>query len=550
VHVPQSVVLLFALTLVGASCGGDSGSTGTTAPDNTPVGISITPSAAFTVTSGATTTFAASATARDGHVITNASVVWTSSNPAVASMTGLSLAAIQVGTTTITATSGSASASVSVTVTPGAVQQLVIRTQPVGAIVDAPFATQPVVELQDAAGNRVTSSTAPVTAAIASGGGTLGGTASIAAVGGVATFTNLRISGDPGPRTLRFLAGVLTTLSAPVTITAPPAPFINADNTVIAFSVRRGSSPTPRTISITNAGSQPLVGMSVDVAYDAGQPTGWLSPTLSSPDAPATLTINVDTTGVVEGTYHAIVHVNGPGASNSPLSVGVTLTITPNYSINYGTSSEKVRVVDVGGNFAPTVSIVDTVGKPVAGISLTFTSRAPTVATVGVDGRINAVAGGDAWIVASTPATSDSVFVIVPRSPTAPVIRSDATTFTARVGDTLFVNVVFDARSASVGAAELAVEVSLQSGSLSFFYTVPTTPPVPLVNVSASGLLRISVGSATGMNGNVRLLNLKIIGRTVNTIGWVNLYALDVSDIDGNSLTAQSSSTRVPFVIR
>jgi hypothetical protein len=196
------------------------------------------------------------------------------------------------------------------------------------------------------------------------------------------------------------------------------------------------------------------------------------------------------------------------------------------------------------------VSIVDTVGKPVAGISLTFTSRAPTVATVGAAGRITAVAGGDAWIVASTPATNDSVFVIVPRSPTAPVIRSDATNFAARVGDTLFVNVVFDARAASVGAAELAVELSLQSGSLSFFYTVPTSAPVPLVNVSASGLLRISVGSATGMNGNVRVLNLKIIGRTVNTIGWLNLYALDVSDVDGNSLTAQTSSTRVPFVIR
>jgi hypothetical protein len=289
--------------------------------------------------------------------------------------------------------------------------------------------------------------------------------------------------------------------------------------------------------------------MSVDVAYDPGQPTGWLSPTLSSPDAPSTLTINVDTTGVVEGTYHAIVHVNGPGASNSPLSVGVTFTLTPNYSVNYGTSAEKARVVDVGGNFAPTVSIVDTAGKPVTGISLTFTSRATTVATVGADGRITAVAGGDAWIVASTPATSDSVFVIVPRSPTAPVIRSDATNFAARVGDTLFVNVVFDARSASVGAAELAVELSLQSGSLTFFYTVPTSAPVPLVNVSG-GVLRISVGSATGMNGNVRVLNLKIIGRTVNTIGWLNLYALDVSDVDGNSLTAQSSSTRLPFVIR
>jgi hypothetical protein len=343
----------------------------------------MTPSAAFTVASGATTTFTASATARDGHVITNASIVWTSANPAVAAMTGPLLTAIQVGTTTITATSGSVSASVSVTVTPGAVQLLVIRTQPVGAIVDAPLATQPVVEFQDAAGNRVTSSANFVTAAIASGGGTLGGTPTVAAVGGVVTFTNLRISGNPGPRTLSFTAGALTTFSAPVTITAPPAPFINADNTVIVFSVRRGSNPTPRTINITNGGSQPLVGMSVDVAYDAGQPTGWLSPTLSSPDAPATLTINVDATGVIEGTYHAIVHVNGPGASNSPLSVGVTLTIAPNYSINYGTSSEKVRVIDVGGTFAPTVSIVDTLGRPVAGISLTFTSRAPTVAMPG-----------------------------------------------------------------------------------------------------------------------------------------------------------------------
>jgi hypothetical protein len=172
------------------------------------------------------------------------------------------------------------------------------------------------------------------------------------------------------------------------------------------------------------------------------------------------------------------------------------------------------------------------------------------VATVASDGRITAVGGGDAWIVASTPATSDSIFIIVPRSPTAPVIRTDATTFTAHVGDTLFVNVVFDARAASVGAAELAVEFSLQSGSLSFFYLVPTTTPVPVVNVSASGLVRISVGAAAGMTGSVPVLNLKFVGRSTNTIGWLNLYALDVSDVNGNSLTAQSSSTRVPFVIR
>jgi hypothetical protein len=186
----------------------------------------------------------------------------------------------------------------------------------------------------------------------------------------------------------------------------------------------------------------------------------------------------------------------------------------------------------------------------VPGISLTYASRAATVATVGSDGRITAVAGGDAWIIASTPATADSVFVIVPRSPTAPVIRTDVTSFATRLGDTLFVNVALDTRTTTVGAASLAAELSLQSGSLAFLYSVPTSSPAPVVSISSSGLLRISIGSATGMTGSIRVLSLKIVGRAASTVGWLNLFALDVSDIDGNNLTAQSSSTRLPFVIR
>src|SRR5512143_197306 len=446
VHVSRPVCLVLALWLVTASCGGDGGPSGTTGPDNTVTAISISPSAPLTLASGTTTTLTASATARDGPVITNAPITWTSSDPSVVVMSGPQLTAIKVGTATITAASGSANKSVSVTVVPGAVQRFTILTQPTGAPLGELLATQPVVEAQDAAGNLVTSSTAFVTAAIASGGGTLGGTVSLPSVGGVAAFTNLRISGSVGPHTLRFIAGSLSAISAPFTITSPPTPFINVDSTAISVSVQRGSNPAPRTINITNIGSQPLVGMSVDVAYDAGQVSGWLSPSLSTPDAPAALTLSLNTAGVVEGTYHATVHVNAPGASNSPVSVGVTLTVKPNYSVGYGTSAEKVRIVDVGATFAPTIAIVDAGGNPVPDISLTFTSRASTVATVGADGRITAVGGGDAWIVASTPATSDSVFVIVPRSPTAPVIRSDATTFTARLGDTLFVNVIFDTR--------------------------------------------------------------------------------------------------------
>ena len=166
------------------------------------------------------------------------------------------------------------------------------------------------------------------------------------------------------------------------------------------------------------------------------------------------------------------------------------------------------------------------------------------------DGRITAVGAGDAWIVASSAATSDSVFVIVPRSANAPVLRSDATNFAARLGDTLFVNVVFDTRGATVGAASLAVEITLQAGSLTYFYAIPSGTPAPVVSSPASGVIRISVGAANGMTGSIPVLNLKIVGRSANTSGWLNLFALDVSAVDGTSMTTQSTSTRLPYVIR
>jgi hypothetical protein len=551
VHLPRSTAFLLGLALATTNCGGgDSGSSGTTAPDNTVTSITITPPSGLSIASGTTTTFTASATARDGHVISNPSIIWTSSSPAVAVMSGAQLTAVKVGTSTITATSGSATASVNVTVTPGAVQQLAIRTQPAGAIVGVAFTTQPVLELQDAAGNLVTSSATTVSAVIASGGGTLSGTTSVNAVSGVVTYTDLRINGNPGARTLSFVAGTLTATSAPFTLGPPPSPFIAVDSTSVTISLQRGAAVPSRTINITDAGSQPLVGITVDVAYDPGQQAGWLQTTLGSPNAPTTLSLKIDTTGVAEGTYHATVHVTGPGAPNSPLSIGVTLTIVPGYTINYGNATEKVKVVDIGGTVTPSLTILDLKGAPFPGITPTFTSRAPTVATVGSDGRITAVGGGDAWIVASTSATADSVFIVVPRSTTGPVVRSEATTFATRLGDTLFANVIFDTRTTTVGAASLAVEISLLSGSLSFSFSAPNSTPTPVVNITPANVIRISLGAAAGMTGSIRVLNLKIVGRLANTTGWINLFALDVSDVDGSSLTAQSSSTRLPFVFR
>jgi 5-hydroxyisourate hydrolase-like protein (transthyretin family) len=101
--------------------------------------------------------------------------------------------------------------------TVGVAKTLFITTQPVGAQTATPLATQPVVEFRDS-GNNLVSSTANVTAVLVGDGGVLAGTTAIAAVGGVATFTDLAITGV-GTYQIRFDAtGVTSATSGDVTI--------------------------------------------------------------------------------------------------------------------------------------------------------------------------------------------------------------------------------------------------------------------------------------------------------------------------------------------
>jgi hypothetical protein len=78
-----------------------------------------------------------------------------------------------------------------------------VTTQPSGAVSRSALTTQPVIRIVDGNGITITSSTVNVVASIASGSGTLSGTTTVAAVNGIATFTNLVITGT-GNHTLTF----------------------------------------------------------------------------------------------------------------------------------------------------------------------------------------------------------------------------------------------------------------------------------------------------------------------------------------------------------
>src|SRR5204863_316202 len=119
-----------------------------------------------------------------------------------------------------------ATTSGTVTLTAGTATQLTITTQPsTTAQSGVAFAQQPVVQLRDASGNAVSQAQVTVTAAIATGTGTLGGTLTATTNGsGVASFTNLAITGAAGDRTLTFSGtGLTSATSATITITAGAA---------------------------------------------------------------------------------------------------------------------------------------------------------------------------------------------------------------------------------------------------------------------------------------------------------------------------------------
>ncbi|MCU1287405.1 MAG: beta-propeller repeat protein [Acidobacteriales bacterium] len=104
-------------TTITAASGGVTGTTTLTVSTQTVVSIAITPTNP-TVNVGQTQQFTATATMSDNTTSdVTSTVVWSSSNPAIASVSAAGVAtALTPGTTTITATSGSITNSTSLTV--------------------------------------------------------------------------------------------------------------------------------------------------------------------------------------------------------------------------------------------------------------------------------------------------------------------------------------------------------------------------------------------------------------------------------------------------
>ena len=133
------------------------------------------------------------------------------------------------------------------------------------------FARQPQVQVQDAASNPV-AGVAPVTATVLTGGGSLGGTATVNTnAAGVATFAGLSITGTVGPRSLSFTSTGLTAAnSLPIALAAgaPTKMTLAAGDGQDAFI---GSTvSTPPAVLVTDVSDNPVSGISVNFAVATG----------------------------------------------------------------------------------------------------------------------------------------------------------------------------------------------------------------------------------------------------------------------------------------
>ena len=205
------------------------------------------------------------------------------------------------------------------------------------------------------------------------GGGTLNGLAASVsyATGQPTGWLDASLNRNRAPATLTLAAttGSLTpgTYTATVAVTsgvasnspqnvavtfvvAPPPPTIVLSSTTLTFTAAEaGTDPAAQTVAVTSGTAGALSGLAATVAYAAGQPTGWLTATLSQPTAPSTLTVTPDVGSLTAGTYTAEVAVTSSVASNSPQTVSVTFIVTPPpdfflYGVN--SSSDGLSVYD------------------------------------------------------------------------------------------------------------------------------------------------------------------------------------------------------------
>lgn len=324
------------------------------------------------------------------------------------------------GTQTVEArVTGLTAATFSATATAGSPAKLAFTVQPSSGTAGQTIAPAIQVSVQDALGNRVTSSTAPVTIAIGTNpsGALLSGTKTVAAVSGIATFSDLSL--DKG--------------GIGYTLVAASSPLASA--TSAAFDVS-----TPATV-VLDMGGNPVVGIAASATVTARlttpAPSGGIVVTLTSDD-PSRVSVRAPgTVFIAQGATSGDVTIDGIALGSTTLhgtatgyAEGTLVVQATNQIISTPTT------LNVPFGLTTSLPVTLAVPAPAGGLTVTLTTSDPTHVGVvtqtvsfaggsqSANGTLSGVAPGSATITASaigwvrhtTLATTTADLGIVPTS--------------------------------------------------------------------------------------------------------------------------------------
>ena len=187
-----------------------------------------------------------------------------------------------------------------------------------------------------------------------------------------------------------------------VSLTLKAVAKIAVSTDTVKMSVTRTSDAAPVRVSITNAGAGALTGLSLgSIAYSTGG-ANWLTASLDSTTAPATLSLLASAKTLAVGAYSATVPVTSAatGVGNNPAAVTVSIQVIPLPSSlvaipNHFTLTTKQGVL---GYWHLTLTVTHSGDDPIAGVAY-----APFTPPPGVTVTTAVGCTGAAWL---TPCNS------------------------------------------------------------------------------------------------------------------------------------------------
>jgi len=352
---------------------------------------------------------------------------------------------------------------------------------------------------------------APVTIAVTSGAAlpAIGLSTSIAygeqAQAGWLTAT-LNTTTTPSTLTLQATAGARSAGTYTATVSVASTDAVNSPRTVaVTFNLllqpviaaapgsvnfnSTGVSPAPQVVSITNAGGGTLAGLSTSIQYTGA--TGWLNATLNTTTAPASLTMQANTTGLAAGTYNATVRVEAAGAANTPLLIPVTLAIgaPPRIDLSATTRTFAV-VVGQADPAAQTVNITNGGSGTLSGLAAAISYQS-----------------GTGWLTASLNTTTApaTLTLTAARGSLAAGVYNATVNVSSGVASNSpqAVAVSLTVTSPAIGLSSTSVDISHPSGG--------GGSPNAVLNITNAG-----AGTLTGMSASI----VNYAGPFPNT-GWL-----------------------------